>query len=33
LDKIEAQHYDVFSSRASVSTTAKAVMVTKLLLP
>ena len=33
LDKIEAQHYDVFSSRASVSTTEKAVMVTKLLLP
>jgi phytoene synthase len=33
LDKIEAQHYDVFSSRASVSTTEKAVMVTRLLLP
>ena len=31
LDKIEAQHYDVFSSRASVSTTEKAVMVAKLL--
>ena len=33
LDKIEAQHYDVFSGRASVSTTEKAVMVAKLLLP
>ena len=33
LDKIEAQHYDVFSSRASVSTTEKAIMVTKLLTP
>ncbi len=33
LDKIEAQHYDVFSSRASVSTTEKAIMVAKLLLP
>lgn len=33
LDKIEAQHYDVFTSRASVSTTEKAVMVAKLLLP
>jgi phytoene synthase len=33
LDKIEAQQYDVFSSRASVSTTEKAVMVTKLLRP
>ncbi len=33
LDKIEAQDYDVFSSRASVSTTEKATMVAKLLLP
>lgn len=33
LDKIEEQHYDVFSSRASVSTAEKAAMVTKLLLP
>jgi 15-cis-phytoene synthase len=33
LDKIESQHYDVFSSRASVSTTQKAVMVAKLLRP
>jgi phytoene synthase len=33
LDKIEAQQYDVFTSRASVSTTEKAVMVTKLLRP
>jgi len=31
LDKIEAQDYDVFSSRASVSTTEKAAMVAKLL--
>lgn len=33
LDKIEANDYDVFTSRASVSTTEKAVMVAKLLLP
>jgi phytoene synthase len=33
LDKIEAQDYDVFASRASVSTTEKATMVVKLLLP
>ena len=31
LDKIEAQQYDVFTSRASVSTTEKAAMVVKLL--
>jgi phytoene synthase len=31
LDKIEAQDYDVFTSRASVSTTEKAIMVAKLL--
>lgn len=31
LDKIEAQQYDVFTSRASVSTTKKAAMVAKLL--
>jgi phytoene synthase len=31
LDTIEAQQYDVFTSRASVSTTEKAVMVAKLL--
>ncbi len=31
LDKIEAQHYDVFAKRASVSTWEKAVMVTKLM--
>jgi 15-cis-phytoene synthase len=33
LDKIEAQDYDVFTSRASVSTTEKATMVAKLLPP
>ena len=33
LDKIEAQHYDVFAKRASVSTWEKAVMVTKLMAP
>jgi 15-cis-phytoene synthase len=33
LDRIEAQDYDVFTSRASVSTTEKAIMVAKLLLP
>ncbi len=33
LDKIEAQDYDVFTSRASVSTTEKATMVAKLLSP
>jgi phytoene synthase len=33
LDKIEAQDYDVFTSRASVSTAEKATMVTKLLSP
>lgn len=33
LDKIEAQHYDVFSSRARVSTAEKAAMVARLLLP
>ncbi len=33
LDKIEAQHYDVFTSRASVSTTEKAALVVKLLRP
>jgi phytoene synthase len=32
LDKIEAQHYDVFSSRASVSTAEKAAMVARLLV-
>ena len=32
LDKIEAQHYDVFTSRASVSTPEKAAMVARLLL-
>ena len=32
LDKIEAQHYDVFSSRASVSTREKAAVVARLLL-
>jgi phytoene synthase len=33
LDKIEEQDYDVFASRASVSTMEKAAMVTRLLLP
>jgi phytoene synthase len=33
LDKIEDQDYDVFSSRASVSTAEKAVLVAKLLRP
>lgn len=33
LDRIEAQHYDVFAQRASVSTTQKALMVTRLMLP
>ena len=33
LDKIEAQQYDLFTSRSSVSTTEKAVMVTRLLRP
>ena len=33
LDKIEAQDYDVFTSRASVWTTEKATMVAKLLSP
>ena len=33
LDKIEAQGYDVFTSRASVSTVEKATLVVKLLLP
>jgi phytoene synthase len=33
LDKIEAQDYDVFRSRASVSTAEKATMVAKLLSP
>ena len=33
LDKIEAQHYDVFAKRASVATWEKAVMVTKLMAP
>ena len=33
LDKIEAQQYDVFARRASVSTWEKAVMVTKLMAP
>jgi phytoene synthase len=33
LDKIEAQHYDVFAKRASVSTWEKVVMVTKLMAP
>ena len=33
LDKIEAQDYDVFTARASVSTTEKAAMVAKLLRP
>jgi phytoene synthase len=33
LDKIEEHNYDVFSSRASVSTTSKAVMVARMLLP
>jgi 15-cis-phytoene synthase len=33
LDKIEAQRYDVFTSRASVSTAEKAALVVKLLRP
>jgi phytoene synthase len=33
LDKIEAQGYDVFTSRASVSTVEKAALVVKLLVP
>jgi phytoene synthase len=33
LDKIEAQDYDVFTSRASVSTAEKATMVAKLISP
>ena len=33
LDKIEERNYDVFSGRASVSTTSKAVMVARMLLP
>ena len=33
LDKIEDRNYDVFSGRASVSTTSKAVMVARMLLP
>ena len=33
LDKIEERDYDVFSGRASVSTTSKAVMVARMLLP
>ena len=33
LDKIEAQHYDVFSKRATVSTAEKAAMVARLVRP
>jgi phytoene synthase len=33
LDKIEGQYYDVFESRAHVSTFEKAAMVAKLLRP
>ena len=33
LDKIEAQHYDVFAQRATVSTSEKAAMVARLLAP
>lgn len=33
LDKIEARHYNVFASRATVSTAEKAAMVAKLLRP
>jgi phytoene synthase len=33
LEQIEAQHYDVFAKRASVSTLSKAVMVGRLLIP
>jgi 15-cis-phytoene synthase len=33
LDQIEAQHYDVFATRASVSTMAKAAMVARLVGP
>ncbi len=33
LDRIEAQHHDVFAKRASVSTIHKALMVTRLMLP
>lgn len=33
LDRIEAQHYDVFTSRAQVSTAEKAALVIKLLRP
>jgi phytoene synthase len=33
LERIEAQDYDVFSRRASVPTSQKALMVARLLLP
>jgi phytoene synthase len=33
LERIEAQNYDVFTSRASVSTSAKALTVARLLRP
>lgn len=33
LDRIEAQHHDVFAKRVSVSTIHKALMVTRLMLP
>ena len=33
LDKIEAQHYDVFAKRATVSTAEKAAMVARLVRP
>jgi phytoene synthase len=33
LERIEAQRYDVFSKRASVSTVQKALMVGRLLIP
>ena len=32
LDRIEAQHYDVFASRARVRASAKAAMVTRLVV-
>jgi phytoene synthase len=33
LDKIEAQNYDVFTTRARVTTAEKAAMVARLLVP
>jgi phytoene/squalene synthetase len=33
LDRIEAQHHDVFAKRASVPTSQKALMVARLVLP